>query len=106
MFRIAIAVCVCALAASVAASALGQMPILAEHPAIAYSSSTPTDAIARLQQKIDAGEVTLAFEPDRGYLKSVLDALAIPASSQGLVGETKADFAEEVRRVASVQVRR
>jgi hypothetical protein len=64
MFRIAIAVCVCALAASVAASALGQMPILAEHPVIAYSSSTPTDAIARLQQKIDAGEVTLAFEPD------------------------------------------
>jgi hypothetical protein len=73
--------CVCALAASVAASGLGQMPTLAEHATIAYSSSTPTDAIARLQQKIDVGEVKLAFEPGRGYLKSVLDALEIPASS-------------------------
>ncbi len=77
--------CVCALAASVAASALGQMPTLAEHPTIAYSSSTLTDAIARLQQKIDAGQVKLTFEPGRGYLRSVLDALEIPASSQGLV---------------------
>jgi hypothetical protein len=85
MVRYSLSLVVCALIASVAASALGQMSPLAEHPAIGYSSGTPTDPIARLQQRIDAGEVTLAFDPYHGYLKSVLDALQIPASSQGLV---------------------
>jgi hypothetical protein len=43
------------------------------------------DAVARLQQKIDAGQVTLAFDRDHGYLKSVLANLNIPVSSQMLV---------------------
>jgi hypothetical protein len=50
-----------------------------------YTAGIPTDAIARLQQKIDAGEVKLDFSPDWGYLPSVLKALQIPASSQSLV---------------------
>ena len=43
------------------------------------------DAVARLQQKIDSGEVTLEFDADRGYLGSLLKNLDIPASSQLLV---------------------
>jgi hypothetical protein len=57
----------------------------AEHEAIAYSKSTPTDPVARLQQKIDSGAATLAFDPTWGYLPAVLKALDVPKSSQGLV---------------------
>lgn len=85
MFRFALSLSLCALVASGAVAAFEQITVLAEHPAIGYSSGTPTDRIARLQQRIDAGEVALRFEPGRGYLKSVLEALQIPVSSQGLV---------------------
>lgn len=50
-----------------------------------YAAATPTDTIARLQRRIDAGEVTLTFDPQWGYLPSVLAALHIPSSSQSLV---------------------
>jgi hypothetical protein len=67
------------------AAVVAQLPVNAEHQAIKYSSSTPTDAITRLQKQIDSGATTLAFEPGRGYLRAVLQALRIPVSSQGLV---------------------
>lgn len=51
----------------------------------AYVAATPNDAIAKLQKRIDAGEVTLAFDAKWGYLPAVLKALNIPASSQTLV---------------------
>ena len=69
----------------VAAAAAAQLPTSAEHEAIAYSTSTPTDAIARLQKRIDAGEVTLAYDEAHGYLASLLANLDVPTSSQGLV---------------------
>ncbi len=50
-----------------------------------YAKAIPDDAIARLQEKIDAGEVTLEFDEQNGYLKSLLKVLRIPASSQSLV---------------------
>jgi hypothetical protein len=68
-----------------AAMVLAQYRSAAEHPAIAYSTSAPTDAVARLQKAIDAGETTLAFDKARGYLPALLAALNIPSSSQGLV---------------------
>ena len=49
------------------------------------SSSTAIDAVARLQQRIDGGQATLAFDRDHGYLESVLASLNIPVSSQLLV---------------------
>jgi hypothetical protein len=58
---------------------------LAEDPAIAYSDTAPTDAVSRLQQALAAGETTLAFDEQRGYLPAVLGALKVPVSSQGLV---------------------
>jgi hypothetical protein len=61
------------------------LPYLHEYPAIHYER-TPTDnAIARLQARLDRGEVKLEFRPPRGYLDSLLGALAIDRSSQTLV---------------------
>lgn len=62
----------------------------------ATSSTTPTgaksqvdtasrDAILRLQTRIDAGEVLFRFDSTLGYLPSLLRALKIPPSSQGLI---------------------
>lgn len=57
----------------------------ADNPAVAYSTTEPTDAVARLQRALDAGEATLDFEATHGYLQSVLRALQVPVSSQALV---------------------
>ena len=57
----------------------------AENQAIAYSTSEPADAVARLQRDLDAGVRALQFDADRGYLRSVLQALQVPVHSQGLV---------------------
>lgn len=43
------------------------------------------DPIARLQQRLDAGEAVLAYDSLLGYLPSLLQLLEIPVSSQGLV---------------------
>ena len=43
------------------------------------------DAVARLQLKIDSGEVVLQFDGKHGYLSSLLKDLNIPVSSQSLV---------------------
>lgn len=43
------------------------------------------DPVARLRDRIAAGEVTLAYDTLRGYLPALLEALEIPASSQALV---------------------
>lgn len=56
-----------------------------EYPAISYSSTVPTDRVSRLLGRIEAGEVRLSFDPERGYLDSLLRELDVPASSQILV---------------------
>jgi hypothetical protein len=70
---------------SFVAFAAAQMPSMAERAGIAYSTSAPADAVANLQRQIDAGAVTLEFDGQHGYLSSVLRALKVPVSSQGLV---------------------
>jgi hypothetical protein len=65
--------------------ALAQYQSAAEHPAIAYSKATPTDRVAKLQQEIEAGTATLAYDEDHGYLPAILAALKVPVASQGLV---------------------
>jgi hypothetical protein len=57
----------------------------AEYPAIGYADSPSHNAITRLQQRLNRGEVRLKFQPPRGYLDSVLSALGIDPSSQTLV---------------------
>jgi hypothetical protein len=52
---------------------------------IGYGKATATGAVARLQARIDKGEVKLALDRQSGYLLSLLDALKVPRSSQMLV---------------------
>jgi len=52
---------------------------------IGYSKAAATGAVARLQARIDKGEVKLAHDEESGYLPAVLDALKVPRSSQMLV---------------------
>ena len=61
-------------------------PVSTRHPAIDYLNKPVTDPVATLNQRIINGDVQLSFEPgERGYLKSVLQALKIPVESQMLV---------------------
>lgn len=50
-----------------------------------HSDEGLADPVARLQRQLSAGEARLKFEAGRGYLDSLLQALGISPSSQGLV---------------------
>jgi hypothetical protein len=52
---------------------------------INYRTAPVNDPVARLQRRLDRGEVKLSYEPGRGYLRSVLELLDVPISSQSLV---------------------
>ena len=52
---------------------------------INYRSNDLHDPVAKLQRRLDTGQATLAFDDRQGYLKSVLEQLNIPISSQTLV---------------------
>ena len=52
---------------------------------INYSDGPVNDPVAVLQRRIERGEVKLAYDARTGYLKSLLDELKIPVSSQVLV---------------------
>ena len=56
-----------------------------DHPNIRYSLTPPTDRVARLNERLQRGDASLAFEPGTGYLKAVLQALDVPRESQALV---------------------
>ncbi|MDZ7778743.1 MAG: hypothetical protein U5R14_02255 [Gemmatimonadota bacterium] len=46
---------------------------------------SPVDPIAILQKQLDSDEAVLDFKDEQGYLVSLLEALDIPVSSQGLI---------------------
>ena len=56
-----------------------------DYPLIGYANRPTHNAIARLQERMDRGEVKLKFVPGRGYLDSLLQALGVDPSSQCLV---------------------
>ncbi|MEQ9406765.1 MAG: hypothetical protein RIK87_03525 [Fuerstiella sp.] len=56
-----------------------------ERPPISYSETAPCDPVSRLGDRIEAGEVSLEWQPGHGYLRSLLTALDIDESSQTLV---------------------
>ncbi len=80
---------------ALASHAMGQMSF--EEAPINYSQAAVNDPVSRLQKKLDAGEVKLQYDPQFGYLKSILDHLNIPASSQALVF-SKTSF--QLRRIS------
>ncbi|MEK6235971.1 MAG: hypothetical protein N2C14_14785, partial [Planctomycetales bacterium] len=89
------------IAGGLAAAGSWSSPALAqidfEQPPINYLKAKPDDPVSRLQAKIDSGEVKLTREKQGGYLRSVLKALNVPASSQGLVF-SKTSF--QLRRIS------
>jgi hypothetical protein len=72
-----------AVRAQVAVRKQGYVPF-SDAP-IHYLSDNLTDPVARLQKRLDAGQTTLRFEGETGYLRSILQQLNIPVSSQTLV---------------------
>jgi hypothetical protein len=52
---------------------------------INYRSSKLDDPVARLEKRLEQGDLKLHYDPRHGYLKSVLDELHISVSSQTLV---------------------
>ena len=52
---------------------------------INYRSQDLSDPVALLEKQLEAGKVSLTYDKDHGYLKSVLDLLKVPVESQTLV---------------------
>lgn len=67
----------------VARTSFGQLDH--EQEPINYSNEKPTDPVARLAARIEAGEIKLEWEPKHGYLTSLMQHLDVPVSSQTLV---------------------
>ncbi len=47
---------------------------------INYRSDDLSDPVARLEQQIEQGTASLGYDPDHGYLKSVLNLLKVPVN--------------------------
>lgn len=56
-----------------------------EHPAIDYYKGATDNPIVQLNQRLATGKSKLAFDPQFGYLTSILKELAVPRESQVLV---------------------
>lgn len=56
-----------------------------EQEPINYSKAPVNDPVAKLQAALDAGTARLEYEPHFGYLRSLLQELDTPVSSQSLV---------------------
>lgn len=56
-----------------------------EREPIEYHQAVSHDAVAKLQERIDSGEVELAYDDEHGYLPAVLEHLGISPESQMLV---------------------
>ncbi len=80
--KIIVVLSVCAFAFTLVSA---QQEQLYESPAIGYDNAGKNDAVARLQQRLERGEVKLEYSETDGYLSSVLKLLNVPVSSQGLV---------------------
>jgi len=56
-----------------------------ERAPINYSAATPRNAVQRFEERLATGTAKLEFEPEHGYLRSLLRELDVPESSQVLV---------------------
>jgi len=77
-----VGICSC-VQAQIAVRNQGYMPY-SDAP-INYRSDDVADSVAKLEQQIEKGEASLTWDPDQGYLKSVLKLLKVPVESQTLV---------------------
>lgn len=73
-----------AVAIALSASfAFGQLEF--DNEPINYESATPTEKVQQLKERLERGDLTLAYDKQHGFLKAVLAELEIPKSSQLLV---------------------
>ncbi|MCA9010079.1 MAG: hypothetical protein KDB01_10050 [Planctomycetaceae bacterium] len=56
-----------------------------EREPILYSQGTPDNCISRLQQRLDAGDLSLRYDDEKSYLPALLKELGVPVESQMLV---------------------
>lgn len=56
-----------------------------DEPPISYGESQPANVVSELNDRLGSGASRLVFERSLGYLRSVLDLLHVPVSSQTLV---------------------
>ncbi len=80
--RLGIGLLLAGLVALTGGGVLGQE---IERAPINYSEATPKNAVEELKAKLAAGTAKLEYEPEHGYLRSLLKAFDIPESSQVLV---------------------
>jgi hypothetical protein len=81
--RLAWLVLVSSIAGAAAFAELGdKLAPNVNHPAIAYETRPPRDAVSELNRQLEQGGARLQFEPGSGYLRSVLDQLRVPVESQ------------------------
>ena len=73
------------LVAGVIGSRVSPAQVSLESEPIQYFSAPVSDRAARLQQRLEAGELSLAYDPRLGYLPAMLQALEIEPDSQSLV---------------------
>ena len=52
---------------------------------INYRSNDLHDPVAKLEKRLEEGKASLVYEPEHGYLRSVLQQLEVPIDSQTLV---------------------
>lgn len=88
LFETLTVICVLALGwlpagAQIAVKNQGFVPF-SDEP-INYRAAKISDPVAQLQERMDRGEVKLEYEPQHGYLRSVLEKLNVPVDSQTLV---------------------
>jgi hypothetical protein len=69
-----------------------------DHPAIAYSTAPLSNVVTRLDEQLRSGATALTFNPDTGYLPSLLAALKIPVESQVLVVSPTSFQAKRISR--------
>jgi hypothetical protein len=74
------AVCLLGLSVAVAARA-GDV----ERPPINYGTAPVNNPVSRLEQRLASGQAKLTYDDKVGYLRSLLDELKVPISSQTLV---------------------
>ncbi|MGC4049888.1 MAG: hypothetical protein QM757_10290 [Paludibaculum sp.] len=74
-----------AVTAAAIAGLEGSYVVPLDHAAIQYATLPVDDAVARLQKRLDAGNVKLKFRGGQGYLESILEALSVRPASQVLV---------------------
>lgn len=80
-----LATCCIALLVSTATTRAAEPAPPAESELVDYKTGPFRDPIAKLQEKMDNGEVELSYDKKWGYLPDILERLNIPHESQGLV---------------------